>query len=126
MSIEVIVLLNEAEKQLIEKDKAMLPMMRSYAWSYFAYHAEQRMKTLNFFLLGAGLFAGGICTLLRDGSNSLGVFVLGVMLSSLSFIFWRLDQRNTKLVEYAKDAIKYLDSLQKFPETLQIVARADR
>lgn len=35
-------------------------MFRTYAWSYFAYHADQRMKTFNFFLIVAGLFAGAL------------------------------------------------------------------
>ena len=31
---------------------------RSYAWDYFALHADQRMKLFNFFLVLAGLILG--------------------------------------------------------------------
>jgi hypothetical protein len=90
-------------------------MFRNYAWGYFSYHADQRMKTFNFFLVAAGLFAGGITTLLRDGGDPRWVCPLGIVLSLLSLIFWKLDQRNRQLVRNAEAAIKHLDSLHELP-----------
>src|ERR1051326_8232066 len=90
-------------------------MFRTYAWSYFAYHADQRMKTFNFFLIVAGLLAGGITTLLRDGGDPRWVCPLGVVLTMLSLIFWKLDQRNRQLVRNGETAIKHLDSLHAHP-----------
>ncbi|KAF0170337.1 MAG: hypothetical protein FD161_4685 [Limisphaerales bacterium] len=90
-------------------------MFRGYAWSYFAYHADQRMKTFNFFLVAAGLFAGGVTTMLRDGGDPRWVCPLGIVLTLLSLTFWKLDQRNRHLVRNAEAALKYLDTLHEFP-----------
>jgi hypothetical protein len=90
-------------------------MFRNYAWAYFAYHADQRMKTFNFFLIAAGLLAGGITTLLRDGGDPRWVCPLGVVLTLLSLVFWKLDHRNRRLVRNAEAAIKHLDSLHPLP-----------
>lgn len=106
-------------------------MFRSYAWSYFSYHADQRMKTFNFFLIVAGLFAGGISTLLRDGGNPGWVCPLGIALTLLSAIFWKIDRRNRQLVRNGENAIRYLDSLHdlpdedKKPHVLKIIERDD-
>jgi len=91
-------------------------MMRNYAWSYFAYHADQRMKTFNFFLVVAGFAAGGITSLLRDGGNPRWVCPLGTILTLLSLIFWKIDQRNRRLVRNGEAALKYLDALQGNPK----------
>lgn len=96
-------------------DTAKETMLRTYAWAYFAYHADQRMKTFNFFLIVAGLFAGGITTLLRDGGDPRWVCPLGVVLSLLSLIFWKIDQRNRQLVRNGETAIRHLDSLHSHP-----------
>jgi len=106
-------------------------MFRTYAWSYFAYHADQRMKTFNFFLIVAGLFAGGITTLLRDSGDPRWVCPLGVVLTLLSLIFWKIDQRNRQLVRNGEAAIRHLDSLhahpavQGVPHALDIFSRDD-
>ena len=50
--------MEQSEKQLF----------RNYAWSYFAYHADQRMKTFNFFLVAAGLLSSGIATLFKGNT----------------------------------------------------------
>jgi hypothetical protein len=90
-------------------------MFRTYAWAYFAYHADQRMKTFNFFLIVAGLSAGGITSLLRDGGNPRWICPLGVMLTLLSLIFLKIDQRNKQLCRNGEAALKYLDSLHGHP-----------
>lgn len=85
-------------------------IFRTYAWAYFSLHADQRMKTFNFFLIVASLISSGIITLIRDGGNFLIVTPLGLALSLLCLLFWRLDQRNRILIKNGEDAIKFLDS----------------
>src|ERR1043166_1147764 len=91
-------------------------MFRTYAWAYFSYHADQRMKTFNFFLVGAGLLAGGITTLIKDGGDPRWVCPLGIVLTVLSAVFWKIDQRNHDLVRNGEAALRYLDSLHNFPD----------
>jgi len=106
-------------------------VFRSYAWSYFSFHADQRMKTFNFFLIVAGLLANGIVTLLKDGNNPWLTTPFGLALMFLCFLFWRLDRRNHTLVRNGEGAIKYLDSLHEFadsegvPHPLRIFERDD-
>jgi hypothetical protein len=90
-------------------------IFRTYAWAYFSFHADQRMKTFNFFLIVSGLVAGGIVTLLRDGGNPWIVAPLGLALSMLCLLFWRLDQRNHVLVRNGEAALKFLDSQHDLP-----------
>jgi hypothetical protein len=97
-------------------DPAKEQMFRNYAWAYFAFHAEQRMKTFNFFLVGAGILATAIATLVRAGGNPLWVCPLGLLLTCLSFIFWKLDRRNRALVKNGEAALKHLDSLLELPK----------
>jgi hypothetical protein len=80
-------------------------MFRTYAWDYFAYHADQRMKTFNFFIVAAGLLAGGITSLLKDGSDARWIIIpLGLLLFILSVVFWKLDQRNKALVRNGEES----------------------
>ena len=85
-------------------------LLRDYAWAYFSFHADQRMKTFNFFIILAGLVSGGIVTLMRDNGNPWIVAPLGLALSILCLLFWRLDQRNHVLVRNGEAAVKFLDS----------------
>jgi hypothetical protein len=96
-------------------DPAKEQMFRNYAWAYFAFHADQRMKTFNFFLVGSGILATAIATLVRAGDNPLWVSPLGLLLTCLSLIFWKLDRRNRVLVKNGEAALKYLDSLHELP-----------
>ena len=97
----------------MEHEKEML--FRSYAWSYFSFHADQRMKTFNFFIIIAGVFAGGILTLIKEAISSWIILILGLSLSFLSYLFYRLDQRNRNLVINGESAIRHLDALHKLP-----------
>jgi hypothetical protein len=69
-------------------------IFRDYAWAYFKLHADQRLQSFNFFLIVAGLLAGGITSLLKDGGGTRWIAtVLGLTLAVLSFVFWRLEER---------------------------------
>ena len=114
--------LGQIAAQLIVRPKSTLLMdpakeqiFRTYAWAYFSFHADQRMKTFNFFLVVAGLLAGGVVTLMRDSGNPWIIAPLGLALSILCFLFWRLDQRNRVLVRNGEAAVKFLDSQHVLP-----------
>lgn len=89
--------------------------MRDYAWKYFALHADQRIKTFNFFLVLCALILGGAITFLRDVDAYGSAAVAALSLSFTSFIFWRLDIRNRQLVECAEEALRYLESQESLP-----------
>jgi len=92
--------------------------LRTYAWNYFVYHADQRMKTFNFYLVLEGVFVAGVLTFLAKSAGAFNrlpsylCFVIGF----LSLMFWLLDRRNAQLVKNGEKALTYLDSLEDHPD----------
>src|SRR5262245_20719433 len=83
-----------------------------YAWDHFAYHAGQRQTVFNFFLLVIG---GSVAAYGSTMGESGAVYTyfrcfLGVVLALASLVFWRLDQRNARLVKISEDALKDLEA----------------
>jgi hypothetical protein len=87
-----------------------------YSWNYFSVHAEQRLKTFNFYLaLTAGISAvvATMCRATQLMPAAGGLLVCSFPL--LALIFWRLDVRNRELVKHGEAAIKHLEGLMPFP-----------
>lgn len=84
---------------------------RNYAWNYFQFHAEQRLKTFHFYLIIAAILTGGFITLLTDDNFPYKSWssVLAFFLSFISFVFWRIERRNHQLVKNGEKALRHLD-----------------
>lgn len=84
---------------------------RNYAWNYFQFHAEQRLKTFHFYIIIAAILTGGYITLLTDNNFPYKSWssVLAFLLSFISFVFWRIERRNHQLVKNAEKALRHLD-----------------
>jgi hypothetical protein len=83
--------------------------MRLYAWNYFQLHASQRLTAFNFYIvISTVLGTGYLMSLKGDTISTIGI-ILGLLLSFLSFIFWKLDVRNKQMIKNAEDALKYLE-----------------
>lgn len=118
--------------ELESRNETQNQRLRNYAWNYFALHAEQRMKTFNFYLiLSTALISGFILGLTRIKNYQI-LAPIGVLLSLVSILFWKLDKRNRQLVRNGENAIKFLDRLENLvredehPHVLQIFAYDDR
>jgi hypothetical protein len=83
--------------------------LRDYAWKYFSTHADQRLKSFNFFLTLYTFAFGGLILLVKDAHSPLLGALAGVLLSFLAFIFWKLDVRNRELIAYGEAALKHLE-----------------
>jgi hypothetical protein len=83
-----------------------------YAWDHFAYHAGQRQTVFNYFvLLIGGCVAGYSATMGQSGTEYTYFRIfLGVVLALASLVFWRLDQRNARLVKVSEEALKDLEA----------------
>src|SRR4051794_24291643 len=90
-------------------DPESMKDMRDYAWNYFSLHADQRIKTFNFYLVLVTFAVGGIITVLKDLGNPWAVFMIGALLAFVSFIFWKLDGRNKELVRHGEEALKFVE-----------------
>jgi len=92
---------------------------RTYAWGYFALHADQRMKLFNFFLILSGLILGAFPAVRGMAPGAKVVALLPLLLVLTAFIFWRLEERTRRLVKNGEDALRFLDAqwpLESLPD----------
>jgi hypothetical protein len=84
--------------------------LRKQASDFFEMQAGQRMATFNFYIALASLLSGGLGAAVTAKSGfALLSPLLGLLLLLLSFIFWKLDQRNSDLVKSAENVLKYFE-----------------
>jgi hypothetical protein len=88
--------------------------LRQYAWAYFDRHAEQRLKTFNFYLVLCGAIIAGLIS--RKPSELPNYSSLLFLLSFVSFIFWKLDVRNRDLTKHSEEALKLLEDELSLPD----------
>jgi hypothetical protein len=76
-----------------------------HAWNWFKYHAEQRLKVFQFFLVANGLIVTGIGAGLINDLNFLAFAVcdFGII---VSIAFYRLDKRVSQLVKIGERAMR--------------------
>lgn len=77
-----------------------------YAWKYFSLHADQRIKTFNFFVVLSTLITSAIVASYKTTSIHNYSGYLGFVLLTISFVFWRLDLRNKMLIKIGEEALK--------------------
>lgn len=81
-----------------------------HVWRYFELHAQQRMTVFNFYIAITGLLAAGIGFTLQQGEKyALFTSLMGIFVSFISFIFWKLDQRVSMLIKNAELALMNLE-----------------
>jgi hypothetical protein len=84
--------------------------LRRHAWDYFQYHASQRTTIFNFYLVVCALLTTGYLHVVATSAIcGLGI-LLGLLFPLLSFVFWKLDQRNAKMVRIAEKALSALEN----------------
>jgi hypothetical protein len=80
--------------------------LRKQAWDYFALHAQQRLTTLNFYVvLSSALTAAIVASFQKDFKFPLLRGVAGFLLAVFSYAFWRLDVRNRWFIKRAEAAL---------------------
>lgn len=83
---------------------------RKYVWDYFQLHSSQRIASFNFYITLATAILAALGAILQQGPNLPGVAaVLGALLVLFSFVFWKMDQRNSRLIKNAEAALKYFE-----------------
>jgi hypothetical protein len=79
-----------------------------FAWSWFQYHASQRLTSFNFFLIIVGLLLVGYAQAVDHSWNGFGV-ALGLLGALVAAGFLALDVRNDELVLCGLAALRELD-----------------
>ena len=81
--------------------------LHQQAWNYFALHAQQRLTTVNFYLVVATALTAAAVATFGENFGFPGLRLpAGLLLSLLSFAFWRLDFRNRELIKAAEAALR--------------------
>lgn len=84
-----------------------------YAWKWFVYHADQRIKMFNYMLLTVGIFATAVVGAVTNGFVYAAV-VACVCAAALLFAFSRLDRRNRDLVRLGEDLLRQMEESALF------------
>ena len=98
-----------AESTLISNQRWLFERRLQYGVEFFKFHADQRMKMFQFFLVFVGLFAGAYATLLTKGYD-FDSSLLGLIAAILTLFFLFLEHRNEELVHIAEDVLASLES----------------
>ena len=85
-----------------------------YAWKWFAYHADQRIKMFNYMVVALGLFTTGICTMIAKDQR-FGAIALCFTAGVLAILFAQIDRRNQRLVQLGEDMLGHLENEWLFP-----------
>lgn len=95
------------------------------AWKHFQQHAQQRISYFNFFVIFSTILTSGIIATFQNGYTApyLGI-ELGLLQAFLSFMFKKIDERNSFLTKHAENVIKKIEkaenSYQLFNEEEQL------
>jgi hypothetical protein len=107
-----------ADKIDIEIEKMRL----DYAWKWFAFHAEQRTKMFNFFILAIGILATAVFSWYHQREIAIVLCVVGVV---VALIFSRLDRRNRDLVWLGEEMLIDMERRRLYGESKTFKDRND-
>jgi hypothetical protein len=94
-----------------------------YAWKWFAYHADQRVKMFNYMLVVVGILANAVVGALEKkypAGISMGLCGVGAL---LTLIFAKFDRRNRDLVWIGEDVLVELERKNIFGAGKKIAGR---
>lgn len=88
--------------------------MRRYVWGYFKAYAEARLSTFRFYLIFCTILMAGIATIIGT-NNKFFIIFLAILLSFLSFIYWKVDIRHKDLIDHSIEALEYIEKKIPLP-----------
>jgi hypothetical protein len=97
-----------------------------YAWKWFSYHADQRVKMFNFMLVVFGIFATAIVSAVNYHLAPGSIAVLCIIAAMIGLIFARLDRRNRDLVGLGEELLTHLEKNFVFGEGITIKDRSGK
>lgn len=110
-----------------QQELAWLKELREHSWNWFAMHAQQRMLTLNYFLIAMAFLATGYGASVGDTPIVAAAVAFTGFLLSLAFR--QLDRRNRELVKHGERSLARVqaryEELTQWPE-VRLVDRAER
>jgi hypothetical protein len=85
-------------------DPSVESEIRNHAWSYFSLHAQQRISVFQYFItIETALFGGAFFALQNSAAGGMRpLAIVGLFISILAFVFWKIDQRTRALIKNAE------------------------
>lgn len=91
-----------------------------HVWKYFEIHSQQRMTLFNFFIVVVGGIASAIGFCLQSEKDlTFIIYSLIVVLLTISFLFYKLDQRTSFLIKRCEKNLVKLES--QFTNSLSLI-----
>jgi hypothetical protein len=106
-----------------DKPSDLHKLQFDYAWKWFCFHADQRVKMFNFMLIVFGIFAAGVVNALDKNLPTVAIVGLCFFAMVLAVIFMLLDRRNRDLVWLGEDVLMDLERKAIFGEGKKIKGR---
>jgi len=80
-------------------------------WKYFQQHAQQRIAYFNFFVVFSVLVTSCLMTTFQEKFeiHYVGIF-LGVCQIIISYVFWKIDERNKFLTKHGENLIQKIEN----------------
>jgi hypothetical protein len=78
-----------------------------YVWGYFIAYANARLSTFRFYLIFCTILIAGLANFIGSTSKWFAIF-LSVLLTFLSFIYWKIDVCHKELIDHAIEALEYV------------------
>lgn len=99
---------------------------QKYAWEWFKYHADQRMKLFQFFMVLSGALAAAYVTVMANERPDIGALVAFFLLVA-AVIFKRFDDRNSDLIKISEAHLLVCEGIwaKDIGRTIQLVEAAD-
>lgn len=86
------------------------------AWRYFQIHAEQRLRTFQFYVTISIALIGGGVWLAAQGEKHVLIVITGLLIVVVTFVFAKVERRCRLLVKNAENAIIYFLELSDLPD----------
>jgi hypothetical protein len=102
------------------KEIDLILKQRENLWKYFSQHADQRLKAFNFYLIMSSLFIGGYARLLLSDKEIPAFAIIPLLLSIISYIFWKLDHRTKLMIKRSEESIIVFDRIiaEELPDVI--------
>ena len=94
-----------------------------YAWKWFSYHADQRVKMFNFILVVFGFFTAAIVNAVVGHQQPWFTAIVSFIGAGVAGIFVGLDSRNERLLRFAEEVLTHLEENCIFGKGIEIKDR---
>lgn len=114
-----------SERKPSDKPNDLTKLQFDYAWKWFAYHADQRIKMFNYMLVVFGIAAAGIVNALDQGKHipPEAIAMLCFISSVVAIFFVLVDRRNRNLIWLGEDVLIHLERDDIFGTGKKIAGR---